>query len=287
MTRKLPPHRVKGFMDDLFKRKLQGLRQTSEPKTFAEAVYGDLEFDQEVSLEETPAVKAEVFSEREQVLTSLEQFAQEKASTQEPLKFPGGEIAIKPEPGWEEVIIPGSFEELSIHLTLSPDLKELSLNKKKIGQLKALFVSENFRTWEEIQPELTEGFINEILPAFPLKTSELFTRMLQAMKFDPQEILLYPSERAGESLAQEVIEVAGFYQPEVIITLGAKATHRILKTQERLSMVHGQFFQRRIGPSLNIPVVPLFHPSIIENSPGMKKTAWADMQKIMKHLKKL
>jgi hypothetical protein len=274
-------------MDDLFKRKLQKLRQTPEPKSFAEALYGDLELDAEKTQLPEATPRTEEYTEREQVLSSLEQFAQEKLSPEEPLKFPGGEIALKPEPGWEDIDIPANLEGLTRNLTLQTQLVELSLLKKKSGQLKALFVSESFRSWDEIQPELTEGFINEILPAFPHKTSELFTRMLLAMKFEPQEILLYPSEHNGASLAREVIEVAGFYRPEVIITLGAKATHRILKSQDRLSMVHGQFFQRRIGPTLTIPVVPLFHPSIIENSPGMKKTAWADMQKIMKHLKKL
>jgi uracil-DNA glycosylase family 4 len=60
----------------------------------------------------------------------------------------------------------------------------------------------------------------------------------------------------------------------------------VLKSTDRLAQVHGQFFSRKIGEK-TFQVVPLFHPSIIETNQNMKKTAWADMQKIMKHLKKL
>ncbi len=83
------------------------------------------------------------------------------------------------------------------------------------------------------------------------------------------------------------MRIAAFYKPEVIVTLGAKATHKILKGQERLAMVHGQFFVRKIENVGTMTIVPLFHPSIIESNQNMKKTAWSDMQKIMQHLKKL
>ncbi len=287
VTRKLPPHRVKGLMDDLFKRKLLKLRQGTTPTSFADAVYGDLEFPIEPEVLKTPQ-QPQTFTEKEQILTSLEQFAQEKIrDTDGSLKFPGGEIALKAVPGWEDIQVPQSIHELKERITLDQPLAGLSFELKQTGQLKVLFVTESFRPWDQVSPELSEGFINEMLCAFPLKTAELFMRMLLAMKLTPPEVLLYPSEKDGESIAQEVMEVAAFFNPEVIVTLGAKATHRILKTNDRLSMVHGQFFQRQMGASRSVQVVPLFHPSIIENSPGMKKTAWVDMQKIMKHLKKL
>jgi uracil-DNA glycosylase family 4 len=71
------------------------------------------------------------------------------------------------------------------------------------------------------------------------------------------------------------------------VTLGANSTHKILKVQDRLTQLHGQFFNRKIENIGTFIVVPLFHPSIIENNQNMKKTAWTDMQKIMKQLKKL
>jgi DNA polymerase len=164
----------------------------------------------------------------------------------------------------------------------------ISLENKVPEQVKVLFVSEKFRSWEEIEPELKSGLINELLAGFPLKTAELFERMITAMKLVASEVIIFPVEGSDESdFSRYVMEVAAYYRPEIIVTLGAKAAQKILKSNDRLSMVHGQFFNRRMSETGNFQVVPLFHPSIIETNQNMKKTAWADMQKIMKHLKKL
>ena len=151
-----------------------------------------------------------------------------------------------------------------------------------------IFITENFRPMSEAQPELkVSGFLNELILGLPLKTAELFERMILAMKFMPDEVLIYPVEAGENDLSLEVMKLAAFFRPEVLITLGAKATQNILKNNDRLSMTHGQFFIRKINDSLTVNLIPLFHPSIIESNQNMKKTAWADMQKIMKHLKKL
>jgi uracil-DNA glycosylase family 4 len=150
-----------------------------------------------------------------------------------------------------------------------------------------MFVPEDYRKNEDYQGELKEGLINQLLPAFPLKTAEFFSKMVSAMKLEDAELLIYPVMNQGQDISREVMKVAAFYQPEIIVTLGANATHKILQSQERLTQVHGQFFNRKIENIGTFIVVPLFHPSIIENNQNMKKTAWLDMQKMMKHLKKL
>lgn len=233
----------------------------------------------------------EAFSEKVQVIESLERFAHEKAQDEgiNILKIDGGgELLLRMEPEWEGVGSFSSFDGLREHLKLQPELLDIVLTGKEPGTVKALFVSEKFRSWEEASAELKNGFINELIVGFPVKTAELFERMISAMKLTPDEVVIFPIEGSDETdFSGDVMSVAAFYRPEVIITLGAKATNKVLKSNDRLAQVHGQFFARKIADIGTIQVVPLFHPSIIETNQNMKKTAWADMQKIMKHLKKL
>lgn len=279
-------------MDGLFKQKLLSLRNPQSPRTFGEALLGDVSWlkkaSQRAPVAQTPA--KEVFSEKVQVIESLERFAQEKTAELKTniLKVEGGEIHLRSEPGWDDLKQFDSAEKLISHLKLDPNLLQVVLQGKRPKIVKALFVSETFRPWQEVTPELKGGLIDELLAGFPLKTAEFFERMIRAMKLTPEEVIIFPVEgNDGSDFASDVMEVAAFYRPEVIITLGAKATQKILKSNDRLSMVHGQFFNRRMGEQDSFQVVPLFHPSIIETNQNMKKTAWADMQKIMKHLKKL
>lgn len=275
----------------MFKQKLLSLRNPPVAKTFSEALLGDtswLKRENKVPLKTIPV--KETFSEKVQVIESLERFAHEKAEETQSkiLKVDGGELHIRPEPGWDDLSHFASESQLKESIKLDPRLIRISLDKKVPRTVKALFVSEKFRTWEEVEPELKDGFINELLAGFPQKTAELFHRMITAMKLEASEVIIFPVEGQDEAdFSRDVMEIAAFYRPEVIITLGAKATSKILKSNDRLSMVHGQFFNRRMGDTGTFQVVPLFHPSIIETNQNMKKTAWADMQKIMKHLKKL
>ena len=279
-------------MDGIFKQKLLGLRSPAKPLTFGEALMGDSSWLKKMS---TP-VKQETrpkqdFSEKVQVIESLERFAHEKAQDEgiNILKIDGGgELLLRMEPEWEGVSSFSSSSGLKEHLKLQPELLDIVLTGKEPGTVKALFVSEKFRPWEEASVELKSGFINELIVGFPVKTAELFERMISAMKLTPEEVVIFPVEGSDETdFSGDVMSVAAFYKPEVIITLGAKATNKILKSNDRLAQVHGQFFARKIADIGTIQVVPLFHPSIIETNQNMKKTAWTDMQKIMKHLKKL
>lgn len=281
-------------MDDLFKQKLLTLRNPPVAKTFGDALMGEtswLKKSPSVITAAKPIVPAkEAFSEKAQVIESLERFAQEKVEEtgNSILKLDGGEIRVKAEPGWEGLQHFQDLSGLRAALKLDSRVLDIILRNKTQDSVKAIFVSEKFRQWDELSLELKSGFIDELIVGFPLKTAELFERMIMAMKLDPSEVIIYPVEGTDESdYSHEVMEIASFFNPEVIITLGAKATQKILKSNDRLSMVHGQFFTRKAGNQNTFQIVPLFHPSIIETNQNMKKTAWADMQKIMKHLKKL
>jgi hypothetical protein len=277
-------------MDSLFKQKLLTLRNPPPATSFSEALLRDTSWLKAPPREAKPNLPKEQFSEKVQVIESLERFAQEKATELKTniLKVDGGEVHLKTDPGWDDLNHFNSLADLKAELKLDSKYLDIVLQDKEPSKVTVLFVSEKFRNWDEVSSELKSGFINELIAGFPVKTAELFERMILAMKLDPSEVIVYPVEGTDESdYSKDVMEVAAFYKPEIIITLGAKATQKILKSNDRLTVVHGQFFNRSMSDRGNFQVVPLFHPSIIETNQNMKKTAWADMQKIMKHLKKL
>ncbi len=235
-------------------------------------------------------IKKETYSEKVQVIESLERFAQEKADKENTqiLKIDGGEIILKEEQDWsgfDQVQSPDKLREV---LKLEGEYLDLILSNKSPGEVKVLFVSEKFRPLVEAKTELQNGFINELIVAFPLKTAELFERMIGAMKLEPKEVIIFPAEGSdGKDFSEDVLTLTACFRPSLVVTLGASATSKILKSNDRLSVIHGQFFSRKLGEGQSVQIVPLFHPSIIETNQNMKKTAWADMQKIMKSLKKL
>lgn len=272
-------------MDDLFKQNLLDLRSPAKPSTFGEALFPKSLWKprRTASTEARKIVLTEDYSEKKQVLESFDRFAQEKLekAPEGMVKVEGGELALKPEDAW--VASPFAADKLMVEASL----RELILTRKAPGQVKVIFVTETFRAPEEVQKDLKEGFINELLAGFPLKTAELFERMIMAMKLVPDEVLVYPVEVHGADAVTDVMTLTAHFKPEALVTLGAKASQKILKTNDRLSLIHGQFFPRKTTEGHQFQVVPLFHPTIIESNQNMKKTAWSDMQKIMKLLKKL
>lgn len=275
-------------MDDIFKQKLLNLRNPEAAKTFAAALMGNSFLPAHSGKHETAPVRG--FTEKRQVIESLERFVEEKVQeTQQPvIKFDRGEIAVKADPVWDNVEKATDLSALKNRLSLEKDTLDVLLRGKNPGEVKAIFVTENIRPFSEFHLELKGGFIDELLTGFPLKTAEFFERMIMAMKLTASEVMVYPVEKTDETdLSAEVVRIALFFRPEIVITLGAKATQKILKSNDRLSLIHGQFHERKVENEGILQIVPLYHPSILETNLSMKKTTWTDMQKIMKHLKKI
>jgi hypothetical protein len=283
-------------MQEIFKSKLLELRRPSMATSFAEALCGQVLWASKSKLPKmiTPKEEGEklkeAFSEKQQVIESLERFVEEKTQTTRIPIIPvaGGEIALKKPEEHDLSYRLNDIAELEKHLSSHSysEIKNLLENREK-NKIEVLFVTETFRPVSERESvENPSAFTKAFLPTLPLKTSELFERMVMAMKLVPEEVVLLGLENEGEDLLKAVMSVADYLRPQVIVTLGAKSTQRVLKSNDRLTMVHGQFFGRRVG-DWNAQIVPLFHPSIIETNQNMKKTAWIDMQKIMKTLKKI
>lgn len=118
---------------------------------------------------------------------------------------------------------------------------------------------------------------------------QLLTKIIAAMKLKREEVYIanclkcrppnnrspLPSEIATcKPILLRQIEII---QPKVICTLGKFATQTLLKTQEPISRLRGQFFEWN-----GIQVMPTFHPAYLLRNPTDKKLVWEDMQKIMK-----
>ena len=275
-------------MDDLFKQKLLNLRNPPPALSFTQALMGDAFLPTHSGQHEKTLSKG--FTEKRQVIESLERFAKEKVEeTQAPIiKFDRGEIHVKPDPVWDEVKMPADHSDLLGQLSLEKETLQVLFRGKTPGKIQVMFVTENIRHWDEYNSELKNSFIDELLTGLPLKTAEFFERMILAMKLEPSEVIVYPVEKNDETdLSAEVIRIALFFKPEVVITLGGKAAEKILKLNDRLTHIHGQFHERKVENLGSLQIVPLFHPSVLQSNQNMKKTAWDDMQKIMKHLKKI
>ena len=64
--------------------------------------------------------------------------------------------------------------------------------------------------------------------------------------------------------------------PKVIITLGASSTRALLKTDDVISSLRGNFAEY-----MGIPLMPTYHPAALLRNPKLKKDVWHDMQKVM------
>lgn len=73
----------------------------------------------------------------------------------------------------------------------------------------------------------------------------------------------------------------------VIVTMGAFTTNTALGKKERLSKIHGRpfektYWQQDVEQKLQVTLFPVFHPDILQINPNMKRSAWLDLQKVMK-----
>ncbi len=64
--------------------------------------------------------------------------------------------------------------------------------------------------------------------------------------------------------------------PKVIITLGASSTRALLKSDDVISSLRGNFTEY-----MGIPLMPTYHPAALLRNPKLKKDVWHDMQKVM------
>lgn len=132
---------------------------------------------------------------------------------------------------------------------------------------------------------------------------DLLGKMIVAMKLRPGEFNRVPfnekledvndlaknlTEPSAETV--ELLEQIKKFKPNIVVSLGATVTNILLGKREKLSGIHGQFFDKTLtlnNESYTYQVMPIFHPDFLIINPNMKRTAWIDLQKVMERVGKI
>lgn len=132
---------------------------------------------------------------------------------------------------------------------------------------------------------------------------DLLGKMIVAMKLRPgefnrvafneklEEVSDLAKNLIGPSVETvELLEQIKKYKPSIVVSLGATVTNILLGKREKLSGIHGQFFDKTLtlnNESYTYQVMPIFHPDFLIINPNMKRTAWIDLQKVMERVGKI
>ncbi len=134
---------------------------------------------------------------------------------------------------------------------------------------------------------ITDDFIPETAPISLIESShDLLGKMIMAMGLKEGEFARVPIIDKGDSF-ETLVQAISFFKPKLVISLGASATNISLGRKLKLSNVHGSFHTRSVlvgTKEISFNVAPLFHPQLLEINQSMKKTAWVDMQAMMKFI---
>lgn len=120
------------------------------------------------------------------------------------------------------------------------------------------------------------------------RSGQLLTKIIEAMHLTRDQVYIAnvvkcrpPGNRTP--LPEEIETCRPFLerqiqviQPTFLCTLGAVATHALLRTKEPISRMRGRFHSYR-----GIRLMPTFHPSYLLQNPEKKRETWEDMKKLM------
>lgn len=258
-----------------------------------------------VDVEDVPPPQTQ--TEKVQVLKALEVFAKEKTEKGEKtFQFEGGQLQYKNEEGRQYLSLqedlPSSlaiYESAIESCALCPAhalskramvVSELE-NQAPKSPLKVLFVGDYPKR------------IPESKDCFPGEGGALLRKMIGAMKLTAGEfawtlaLKCYRStedslvfEEMGRHCLKNIYREIALLKPQVVIPLGAVAANLLLARKERMAQIHGQSFEQTIhfkNSQHQFIIVPTFHPDFLMSSPGNKKVAWEDLQKVMKMIGKM
>jgi uracil-DNA glycosylase family 4 len=252
--------------------------KSSQTTSFSEDLYSGLNLGDE----NTPAPKEQPEqTEKESVVKSFSEFVKEELKESQVDKIVMGGVEIQSTEASNK-----ASHQLSVQLSateLVEKMKELEGDSGRFEGLiagtpiKVMFVTKSLVTAEQ---ELELSF-NQLRYCFEGSAAMLFEKMIAAMKLNPQDVYISATQSVDEEdrfdLLKNEIQII---QPNLIISLGAVATNKLIDKKERLSRVHGQFYEFMIEEKTHT-LMPLFHPEYLLINPNMKKLAWEDMQQAM------
>lgn len=134
--------------------------------------------------------------------------------------------------------------------------------------------------------------LNKIIEAMNLKREDVY--IANITKCHPMIDPTNPEKRGNDRppTREEMAECMPYLEkqleiirPEVICALGKTAAQGLLNTEETIGNLRGRVLDLKIG-SLDIKIVPTYHPAALLRNPSLKKHAWEDIKLVMKLLKK-
>ncbi|MDO9183114.1 MAG: hypothetical protein Q7U04_11935 [Bacteriovorax sp.] len=147
-----------------------------------------------------------------------------------------------------------------------------------------------------------QNSLSEVLflgDSFSGEGDDLLGKMIAAMKLSGSEFYRYPKLEELDDVVdlaknlevasvgtQKIFDIILEKRPKVVVSLGATVTNILLGRREKLSTIHGQFFEKNIGECV-YSLMPIFHPEFLVINPNMKRTAWIDLQKVMERIGKI
>ncbi len=160
-----------------------------------------------------------------------------------------------------------------------------------------MFVGEGPGYDEDRQGEPFVGragqLLNKIIEAMKLKREDVY--ITNITKCHPMIDPTNPEKRGNDrpptkeemekcmSYLEKQIEIIG---PKVICALGNTATQGLLDTEETIGNLRGRVIELKIK-SLNIKMVPTYHPAALLRNPALKKYTWEDIKLVMKLLNEI
>lgn len=175
-------------------------------------------------------------------------------------------------------------EEALSSVKEAPKAASVALKKEAAPKLRSDALSLVLFVGDTYNEGTGEDLLGKMIQAMKLKAGE-FNRIVFDEKLedvnDLNANLESPSAETTNLLGQ--IEK---YKPEIVVSLGATVTNILLGKREKLSGIHGQFFDKTAG-SYRYQLMPLFHPEFLIINPNMKRTAWIDLQKVMERVGKI
>ncbi len=136
--------------------------------------------------------------------------------------------------------------------------------------------------------------------AFVGKAGQLLTRMIAAMGLSRDEVFICNIVKCrppdNRTPAPDEISACWPYldeqlriiRPEVIVALGKPATQTLLRTQESIGRLRGNWHEYHTSGSPSVgpatPLMPTYHPAYLLRNPADKAKAWSDLKQVMARL---
>ena len=116
-------------------------------------------------------------------------------------------------------------------------------------------------------------------------SGELLDKMIRAMGLTRDTAYICSvvdptsADTSSTTERQSIYERLDAIQPKIVVALGQFASQRLLKTNEPLERLRGQFH-----PLSDAKLLATFHPNDLLDTPANKRLAWDDLQRVMAEL---